>query len=125
MSWFKTKKPPTKDELYVRDIVERMLDDKEVRKSIKPLSRAVYLENKKDNINVRIHYLNNRVDFCNSEFLYKKDISSSMTNMLVDKCAKKIEEELEEVDNLIYVEEIDLLRRILKKYDNVKTEEKQ
>ena len=115
MKIFNFKKPPPKDELYVRDIVDKLLLDKDVKKRIAPLSSTVYLE--KDDYLVRINYLNNRVVFFDGTIPYKKDISSHLTNSLIEKCKKKIEEEMQELDKLIYEEEIDFLKKILKKYE--------
>lgn len=118
MKLFRYKKLPSKDELYVRDIVQKFLDDKDVKKRIAPITSTVYLENDKEGIYVRIHYLNNRVDFSSGDFLYKKDIDSNFCNTLIESCKKKIEEELQEVDKLLEIDEITLLQKILKKYDD-------
>jgi len=113
IKWF-SKKVPSKDELYIRDIVVKFLEDKKIKKSIAPLSRTAYLQNDEKSIYIRIHYINNRVDICNHSFLYKKDVSSDMVNTLVELVEKKIEEEIKEIDEKLFVNEIELLKRIIK-----------
>ena len=112
---FKTLKwkiPLTKDELYIKDIVARHLEDPEVKKTVTPISGVCYLYDKK--IGTRIKVDGARIDISNRDFLYKKEISGNLSVKLVKAIKSKVEEELLEVNKELFINEIDLLRKILK-----------
>ena len=102
----------SKDELYIRDIVEGYLSDKEVKKMVTPISGVCYLHDKKSGTKIKLHGSN--IDICNSTFLYKKDISGNMATKLHKAIRDKVEEELLELDKELFMSEIDLLGKILK-----------
>lgn len=102
----------TKDELYIRDIITKHLEDPEVKKTVTPISGVCYLYDKK--IGTRIKVDGARIDISNQDFLYKKEISGNLSVKLVKAIKAKVEEELLEVNKELFINEIDLLRKILK-----------
>jgi hypothetical protein len=105
------KKPvPSKDELYIRDIVEKYLEDSSVIKMVTPLTRVCYLVNKSEQVHIRLD--SNNVDICNHDFYYRKSISGDFSTKLQKAIIKKVEEEIVEVNKELFHNEIDLLRNI-------------
>lgn len=102
----------SKDELYIRDIVEKYLADKEVKKIVTPISGVCYLHDKGSGTKVRLY--GSDIDICNDVFLYKKSITGNMASKLHKMIRDKVEEELLELDKELFISEIDLLSKILK-----------
>ena len=107
------KKPvPTKDELYIRDIVENFLNRQDVQKIVNPILNEYFLIDRTNDVNLCIR--NSNVEISNHKFLYKRQISLSFSDTLVKKIASKIGEEVQQIKKELFKNEIDLLRNILK-----------
>ncbi len=111
LRWFK-ESIPTKDELYIRDIVENYLGRKDVQKLVNPVLNEYFLIDRANDISLCIRDSN--VEISNHKFLYRRQIPLKLSDILTKKIANKIGDEVQEVKRELFKNEIDLLRNILK-----------
>lgn len=103
---------PTKDELYIKSIVERFLKDEDIKKLVNPIQQEYFLIDSKSGINILIRDSN--IEISNHRFLYRRQVSLSFSDTLSKKIAIKIGEDVQKVKKELFKNEIDLLRNILK-----------
>jgi hypothetical protein len=103
---------PTKDELYIRDIVDSFLLRDEVQKLVNPIFNEYFLIDRVNDVNVCISDAN--VEISNHKFLYRRQIPLKLSDTLTKKIATKIGEEVQVVKKELFRNEIDLLRNIFK-----------
>lgn len=107
------KRVPSKDELYISDIINTYLDDSSVQKLANPLKGDYYMIDLKNEVSVRLSF--GKVEIANHKFLYRKNISSTFSEELIAKMINKIAEDINQTKEKLFRNEIDLLRDILKK----------
>lgn len=107
---------PTKDELYIKDIVTEYIKSPKVKKEVTPTSGKYYISNFEDNIFILLG--DNTVQITNHSFFYKKTFSMPFLDRLKKIVATKIEEEKKEFNKAVFSNEIDLLRGIFKTVAN-------
>lgn len=103
---------PTKDELYIKSIVERFLKDEDIKKLVNPIQQEYFLIDSKSGVNILIR--NSNIEISNHKFLYRRQVSLSFSDALAKKVAIKIGEDVQKVKKELFKNEIDLLRNILK-----------
>lgn len=103
---------PTKDELYVRDIVVEYLKNSRVLKEIAPSSDTYYLTNSDDEIYIKLGQSD--VQITNHKFFYRKTFALKFLERLKKMVKDKIEEEKKEFEQQIFYNEITLLQNIFK-----------
>jgi len=113
---FGKKELPTKDELYIRDIVIEYLKNKRIVKEVTPVSGVYYLSNFDDDIFIMLS--NSTVQITNHNFFYKKSFAIGFVDRLKQLVNKTIEDEKEDFRKKIFSNEVDLLRGIFKKIVN-------
>lgn len=111
MKLFK-RKIPTKDELYIKDIVASYLGNNEVSIKTTPSLGEYYLINKNKGVSILLNH--GMIEISNHKYLYKRYISSSFSDVLIKMVNVKIEEDSKELKKELFHNEIDLLRMILK-----------
>lgn len=111
MQLFK-KKLPTKDELYIKDIVKSYLENDKVEIKINPSLREYYLINREKQVSILLNH--DIIEISNHKYLYKRHISTSFSDTLITIVNKKIEENCVMLKKRLFHNEIDLLRTILK-----------
>lgn len=107
---------PTKDELYIRDIVVEYLKNEKVKKEVTPVSNVYYLSNFDENIFIML--TDSVVQITNHRFFYKKTFAIGFVDRLKKLVDKSIEDEKEAFKKRIFSNEIDLLRGIFKAVEN-------
>lgn len=107
------KKPmPSKQFLYVRDIVRQFLENGRVEKLISPESDEYFLLDKQEGVSVCICH--GKVTISNHIYLYKQDFELPLTEQLIKEIRSAIEKERQELKKELFFNEIELLRKIIK-----------
>ena len=102
------KRVPTKDELYVKDIVEKFLNKPEVEKIIRP--KGCYLIDYEKEVYIKIY--NKEVEITNHNFFYKNSMNSDFVNSLVDLVIEYADNKIEDLRKKVIENENNLLRKI-------------
>lgn len=103
---------PSKDFLYVRDIVRKYLKDPTVQKLISPQSEEYFLIDSKNGVNIEVGH--GKITVSNHKFLYKQIFPLRDTEQLIKEINVEIEKERQELKKTLFSNEIDLLRNIFK-----------
>jgi hypothetical protein len=106
------KKIPTKDELYIKDIVKSYLENNNIDIKINPALGEYYLINREKQVSILLNH--GIIEISNHKYLYKRQISASFSDGLIKMVNKKIEENCVGLKKELFHNEIDLLRTILK-----------
>src|SRR5690606_28145800 len=106
------KKIPTKDELYIKDIVKLYLENDKVEIKTNPSLQEYYLINKEKQVSILLSH--GIVEISNHTYLYKRQIPPSFSDVLIKIVNVKIEEDSVKLKKELFHNEIDLLRTILK-----------
>lgn len=106
------KQIPTKDELYIKDIVKSYLENNKVEIKTNPSLQEYYLINKEKEVSILLSH--GIIEISNHTYLYKRQIPSSFSDALIKMVNVKIEEDSVKLKKELFHNEIDLLRTILK-----------
>lgn len=106
------KEVPTKDELYVRDIINSFLEKDTCKLFYSPNSGKCFITDPDKEVNIMVK--EGLVEITNHKFLYKRSLPLDFSKGLVDKVKDKISSNVEGIEKELFKNEIDLLRNILK-----------
>ena len=108
------------DEKYIKSIITSATLKDTVDKVIVPVSGGdtpdYLLIDKTNEICISIE--NNQIDIANHNFLYKKKFNLNFTDEMKKIVKKKLEEERKDLKSTLFQNEIELLIKIQKVYDN-------
>ena len=107
---FGKKEVPTKDELYIRDIIIEYLKNPKIVKEVTPVSGVYYLSNFDANIFIMLS--SSTVQITNHSFFYKKSFAIGFVDRLKKLVDTAIEDEKDAFKKRIFSNEVDLLRGI-------------
>lgn len=106
------KQLPTKDELYIKDIVKSYLENDKVDIKTNPSLGEYYLINKEKEVSILLSH--GVIEISNHKYLYKRQIPPSFSDAIIKMVNIKIEEDSVKLKKELFHNEIDLLRTILK-----------
>jgi len=106
------QKPPTKDELYIRDIIKAYLGNEKVKILNNPISQEYYLINSEKEVSVLIKL--GMIEISNHRYLYKRNIPLKFSEEMMKNVMERIDRDTENLKKELFHNEIDFLRNILK-----------
>ena len=105
----------SEDEVYVINVLDKMLSKEHVKKVITPLTGICYLSDPESGSRMRID--SKTVDIYVGNNLIKKAVSGNTSNKLYKAVKDSVEEELISIDKELEEAELELLKHTLKQLD--------
>jgi hypothetical protein len=106
------KTAPTKDELYLRDIVNSFLEKETNKVFHDPNTDECFITDPEKQVNIMIK--SGLIEITNHKFLYKRSLSAVFSDNLIKNVKNRISEDVKNLKKELFKNEIDLLRNILK-----------
>lgn len=105
------EKVPSKDYLYIRDIIIKYLNDDNVQKMVSPSSGEFFLINSKEHINICVS--DKKIIISNHTYRYEKEFELALVDKLIKIIRDSIEDDRQRLKKSLFHDEIDLLRKIV------------